>query len=116
MFLFECISFVVRFDLPQRHSGDVMNFHVGQKVVCVDSGAAADGVVMPLVKGCIYTVTGLKMASNGLGVFLAEVAPPERPGFSPTFRVSRFRPIVEKKTDISIFTAMLNPSKRSVDA
>lgn len=28
----------------------------------------------------------------------------------------RFRPVVQRKTDISIFTAMLNPSKQGVDA
>jgi hypothetical protein len=37
-------------------------------------------------------------------------------GYEPGFNAECFSPIVERKTDISIFTKMLNPSKQSVDA
>jgi hypothetical protein len=37
-------------------------------------------------------------------------------GQEPGFPAYYFRPLAERKTDISIFTAMLNPSKRRVEA
>lgn len=83
-----------------------MTFHVGQKVVCVDA-------VHQLVNGGIYTISFVGSGRLGAMCDVAEIA-----GVFPplAFFQRRFRPIVEKKTDISIFTAMLNPSKQGVDA
>jgi hypothetical protein len=106
-----------------------MTFRVGQKVVCVETwhlnGTGYGDEVGP-VRGRIYTIRDIGFGLNpayphSLQVRLAEITIPLRPyrGFplqEPGFSVSRFRPIVERKTDISIFTAMLNPSKQGVDA
>lgn len=98
-----------------------MAFRVGQKVVCVD----ADGDFLPsgqIEEGRVYTIreVGLTVTDEG-GLRLVEVdlsAPgyvgrhsrkPVRDNF---YRASRFRPVVERKTDISIFTAMLTGTKK----
>lgn len=85
-----------------------MNFHVGQRVVCVDP--AED-----LVKDDIYTVT--RVGTGLAGAAMIDVA--ESSGwcqFMPAFFARRFRPIVERKTDIAIFTAMLTGKKVEVGA
>ena len=84
-------------------------FRVGQKVVCVDASCVASGLAFsPLSEGGIYTI---RAADVLMGVLLVEVPCP-----SPfvAFRPERFRHAVERKTDISIFTAMLNPSRQKV--
>lgn len=98
-----------------------MTFHVGQKVVCVDASdmdTYFSDVSCP-VEGGIYTVRNFRETGES-AIRLVEIVNPKHPwmdGFNECgFRPSRFRPIVERKTDISIFTSMLNPSKRSVDA
>lgn len=90
------------------------NFHVGQKVVCVVSDDY--GVT---VEGRVYTVSSLiprgKSEADGRmvpGITLHEVAP----FFYAGFDSRRFRPVAERKTDISIFTAMLTGQKAKVDA
>jgi hypothetical protein len=79
-----------------------MAFRVGQKVVCVDASAGSDWTRKWLIQHKVYTVSFIsKNRIDVIGV--------RKPyGFWP----HRFRPVVERKTDISIFTAMLNPSKR----
>jgi hypothetical protein len=103
-------------------------FYVGQKVVCVDDEAhkkyvpkgysASDGDMGGLTKGRVYTIrkTGEFLPGNFL-VWLEEILRPIEAdtvcliygecGYDPR----RFRPIVERKTDISVFTAMLDPSR-----
>lgn len=75
-------------------------FHVGQKVVCVEP-------TDDLVKGQIYTV--LSILCDGL-----IKVDRTRPGIEWLFYAHRFRPVVERNTDISIFTALLNPSPQKV--
>jgi len=99
-------------------------FHVGQKVVCVNDVWVRiwDDVECPLVKGEVYTIAGFSAPDKSIGpdriirmisgVILQEVSNPtakrgEDCGFCPT----RFRPLVEKKTDITVFTEMLRPVK-----
>jgi hypothetical protein len=83
---------------------------VGQKVVCVD---ASEWESMRTIKhNGIYTIASVTRHHNMDAVHLAEV--PSVLGFP--YYAYRFRPVVERKTDISIFTAMLNPSKRRVSA
>lgn len=73
-----------------------------------------------LSKGDIYTVRAAKTSlwTGHEILFLNELARP----FCPLeegeagFDSRRFRPIVERKTSISIFKAMLNPSKTEVAA
>jgi hypothetical protein len=99
-----------------------MTFRIGQKVVCVD---ASDGVVGAsmfsdrLVKGNIYTIRGFNSPdylNDTLGLLLEEIIGEISTSWDEEygFRQNRFRPIVERKTDISVFTAMLTDKR--VDA
>lgn len=104
-----------------------MNFHVGQKVMCIDVAgidmrqfARVPKEIAP-IKGQVYTVRGFSDAPNpGVAIFLEEIINPiirfvdngwlgER-----SFMTFRFRPLIERKTDISIFTALLKPTKEFV--
>ena len=97
-----------------------MIFSVGQKVVCInDEWLDPSWVAVPNrpVAGLIYTVRGhdywdLPDLFVNDRIFLVEITNPlvdwieceQREGSFPTWR---FRPVVERKTDISIFTQML---------
>ena len=92
-----------------------MTFRVGQKVACVRDGRSLfTGAPSGLVAGRVYTVTKAWRddAFRHPVCLIAEVAPAG--GYA--FDALRFRPVQERKTDISIFTAMLNPSQVTVDA
>lgn len=102
------------------------NFTVGQKVVLARKfgnasslRAEIEGVTLP-VEGVTYTVREFDPdLSNGvLCIRLVELVndPHMWDGLEPSFEASLFRPIVERKTDISVFEAMLNPSKEQVSA
>lgn len=77
------------------------------RVVCIDARPTSTlRIPVPLKKGKIYTVTGQDSEPDefgGLAYFLAEV--------EGIFYHWRFRPVVERKTDISIFTRMLTDQK-----
>lgn len=103
------------------------NFHVGQKVVCVDSQWHDNHtrvLVCPLELNKIYTVVELKVTdersiykgirSGRVNVLLAEVENPYVA--SDGFDARRFLPAVTRKTDISVFKAMLKPSNQRVSA
>ena len=104
---------------------DYRSWHVGMKVVCVGErpGNADVDAVYPEI-GQIYTIRELRddtaRGKAGVFVLLAEIdnrhfigrASPRgfayvEPGFNP----NGFRPLVTRKTDISIFTAMLTGAK-----
>lgn len=100
-------------------------FYVGQKVVCVNdkplAGFAPFGGAEKLIVGAVYTIARILVDSHDIEiVHLEEVHRDQQSiedwGPDCGYRAVRFRPIVEKKTDISIFTAMLNPSERKVKA
>ena len=77
-------------------------FRVGQRVVCVNAeNGFGNGETVNLVKGRFYEVR--QIVSGYINV-----------GGLECYCPSRFRPIVERKTSIECFKAMLNPSK--VDA
>lgn len=79
-------------------------FRIGQKVVCVDASDFAESY---LVEGKIYTV--ISLTGRFLpGLILVDA---EDPG---GWAAWRFRPVVERKTDIAIFTKMLNPESVNV--
>lgn len=90
-----------------------MTFRVGMKVVCVDASVDYLGQATNLIEGAVYEV---RAKGTHLGEDFIVVA--GAPSWHPTkgYRSSRFRPVVERKTDISVFTAMLNPSQVTVDA
>lgn len=84
-------------------------FHVGQKVVCVD-----DGGYKYLKLNSIYVVEKVfksKECGDSFMLWLVGVADENKPRFGGYY-ATRFRPLVEKKTDISIFTAMLKDVKQ----
>lgn len=91
-----------------------MVFRVGQKIICINASPFAFGWPNPwavgeeLTDGTIYTV----LAVDGDAIQIMEIKRPFRWGYA----ASRFRPIVERKTDISIFTRMLTPKKVGADA
>jgi len=87
-----------------------MAFRVGQKVVCVDANPR-NGHVSNLTEGAVYTVRAFGPSKDGSpGISLDEIYHPF------PFYQDRFRPVVERKTDISVFTKMLTGSKVGADA
>ena len=96
-----------------------MAFHVGKKVVCVDFEGEAEyrawypDVVLPERK-VVYTVRKVFERDGCEALLLNEIRNRDTP--EAGFRSFRFRPVVERKTDISIFQKMLTPSTNKVDA
>lgn len=100
------------------------NFHVGQKVVCVNAKGGFRNLLGEIVdlheitENAIYTIRWIGI-SNGVpvvklrGVVRGRVPKPLRAsnrGKDVPFASSRFRPLIERSTDISIFQQLLNPS------
>ena len=99
-----------------------MNFHVGQKVVCVDGSRRPwthEQMLMP-TEGAIYTIRSINDVDDGVAVQLNEIENPEcvldkdRNWVEPSFILDRFRPLIERKkqTDISVFMAILDQPHR----
>lgn len=87
-------------------------FRVGQKVVCVDAGPTDAGLPSILTKDAVYTIASIKEFWGGLGVRLIEITLPDyAPRHVNAWKAERFRPVVERKTDISVFTQLLKPTK-----
>jgi hypothetical protein len=100
-------------------------FHIGQRVVCIDDRFPGEnGVFDPTfaercpnlpVEGRTYTVRGFVVPYAGYsgtpGVLLEEIINPPSPyyegSFEPSFFPSHFRPVTERRTDISVFTDAL---------
>jgi hypothetical protein len=96
-------------------AGDYTSWHVGMKVVCVDDELENCGEIYPKLDE-VYTIRSINPDLDGGPVpfirfeevrnalqFYAE-------GFDECeFIASNFRPVLTRKTDISIFTAMLRP-------
>lgn len=94
-------------------------FRIGQKVARFagkENYAIQYGAPFPkLHEPC--TVSNIFEDEDGeIHIELVEYPSPARDEFQAGFRAKFFRPVVERKTDISIFTAMLNPSQVTVDA
>ncbi len=99
-------------------------FKVGQKVVCIKDSpwkSCTLGEITPQL-GCIYTIRSINPGSINLGkIFLRfdEIKNKHfrySDGFGEAqFISSSFRPVVERKTDISIFTSMLTPNNAPAD-
>lgn len=106
-----------------------LDWHVGMKVVCVDAGYI-DGINSrptewdesdaPRV-GCVYTISNIWIDTEGY--LVCEFVELKRSEMAHRFygehvgySVVRFRPLVTRKTDISIFTAMLHSTDQVVGA
>lgn len=100
-----------------------MTFRVGQKVACIDdAGLCCEFLIEVPRAGKVYEIRGFAEGirfdgSVGTGILLCGVHNPlASTGREHCFDPRRFRPVVERKTSIEIFTAMLNPSKQEVVA
>ncbi len=89
-------------------------FRIGQKVVCVEDRAEAAGDILDgwIKAGNIYVIRSMEFCpvQNRLGVRVEGVILPTNPFFNDEenlIEAFRFRPIVEKKTDISVFEEIL---------
>lgn len=82
-----------------------MSFAIGQRVVCVDDRPAVNPWhrAHPLTKGRIYVVRSLNALCGGS----IKIDDSGR-----LWECRRFRPIVERDTDISVFKRMLAPSDK----
>ncbi len=99
-------------------------FYVGQNIICIDNSASAKYhhpgyLVMNhnfhgLKQGGIYTVRDVVEYLETPCLYLKEIIREFVPKVETGFSFLRFRPIVDRKTDISIFEKMLKPEK--VDA
>ena len=93
-------------------------FHICQRVVCIhDVGCPpANEFLNVPIKGSIYTVRGFVSPDVGYertpGMLLEEVVNPlwqyKEGVFEQSFHPYHFRPVVQHKTDISVFTRMLD--------
>lgn len=99
-----------------------MTFRVGMKVVCVDDVThtkyipagfgCSDLSLHGLTCGRVYTVRSLGVFHGVPTCRVEEITRPIESLFGEEawFASARFRPTVERKTDISCFTKLLNPS------
>lgn len=96
-------------------------FHVGQKVVCIETWVRREGYgdeVGP-VAGKVYTIRALldEDVWGDLGLHLEEIVNPVRNYFGgplePGFARRRFRPV--KTTNIDVFLNMLAPTPSEVE-
>lgn len=84
-----------------------MTFHVGQKLECLNADHSTC-----LRRGDIYVCLATEPSCEFVGVNCCALHVNELP-WAQWFK-SRFRPVVERKTDISIFTEMLTPKREPV--
>lgn len=96
-----------------------LDWHVGMEVVCIRSGAPHWPAFARkfIVKDRIYTIAGLHESPDEIPVYLSFIGGPVCPdGTQAEYECISFRPIEKRKTDISIFTAMLKGKKETVRA
>ncbi|TQX91281.1 hypothetical protein EQW76_00645 [Rhizobium sp. rho-13.1] len=108
------------------------NLRVGMKVVCIEGGTQCPvGCVVlndfvKADKGKVYTVRAVGVGAISQMAIIRLVEIPDQwvdvllhgeiMRGDVVFDAAAFRPVVERKTDISIFKAMLTPSKARIDA
>ena len=96
-----------------------MTFHVGQKVVYVGGLALHPGETEPS-KNAVYTViwVGHHPGFTHLHIDIAEMPCAETDEYFRGYKAVAFRPVVERKTDISVFQEILRKvsRKNGVDA
>jgi hypothetical protein len=109
-----------------------MDLYVGQKVRCVRETdndrawqrdyAARCGIVFPTV-GAVYTVRWLGIykfeGDSKPALRVVEITNPVTRWLDGdvaelAFNINRFRPLDERKTDISVFTSLLAPSPKKI--
>ncbi len=102
------------------------NFHVGQKVVCINTDSIKGDLLIPvsrwLIKGNSYIIRWIgefayePWRQFGIGVRLEGIVrEPDGIWDDLPFSARRFRPVIERETSIEIFACMLTPADK-VDA
>jgi hypothetical protein len=102
-------------------------FRVGQRVVCISQPVGGYGDEIDPVVGDIYTVRGIEIDRpsgdiNPIGLLLGEIINAPRyyrdhdEPTECTFGAHRFRPLIERKTDISFAHEILRVASERVDA
>jgi hypothetical protein len=101
-----------------------MNFRIGQKVVCIDDKPSiVQGSLGLLKAGQVYTIRWLGdymcPGTNEIQphIRVEEIHRPcgdDTENIDTPYKARRFRPIVERKTNISIFKKMLTPTLEPV--
>jgi hypothetical protein len=104
---------------------DAVIFRVGQKVVCV-GGAGSPAIdwefwcshwkVTRPIRNLVYTVRDTRAGKNSQLIRVEEIVNPivefsDAAAQEPWWWSIYFRPLVERKTDISIFTEMITKDK-----
>jgi hypothetical protein len=96
-------------------------FYRGQKVICVDAkpeGLSHWGLTEAPVEGAIYTVRRYFLSAADWIVWLDELERDDwtRSMWGPDagYDARRFRPLVGKKTDVSIFERIFNPDQGKI--
>lgn len=85
-----------------------MTFRIGQPVVCVDASPYYFARVETSLRlNAVYTVRALHDLYGITCVNVEEI----EGGIEHAFAATRFRPVVKRKTDISIFTKLLTPTE-----
>ncbi len=104
------------------------NFHIGQKVVAVKRADIPKPIVEGVARitaGSVLTIRAIQTMMRCVGEVQTglifeeirnEVINTSWGLFEFDYDYRFFRPIAERKTDISVFRAMLNPSKTEVPA
>jgi hypothetical protein len=87
-----------------------MTFVSGQKIVCVKDDDPLGRPTL-VVKGAVYTVKSVFICPYYGIPAVTLVGIVQNPAVANGWWVGMFRPAVERKTDISIFTAMLTPRR-----
>lgn len=92
------------------------DYHIGQQVVCVGRFKPSEHPMIYPEVGGIYTIRGFQDTLKDdelIFIWLEEIVNPpvewENGTYEPSFDLRGFRPV--RKTDISVFTEMLNPTK-----
>ncbi|HQR14200.1 MAG TPA: hypothetical protein PLZ37_06525 [Nitrospira sp.] len=100
-----------------------MTFRVGMKVTMISPWPPVHNLFGDIFTefGIVYTVREVLMVAATPAIYVAEIHNPPHywakvGKMEQPFPARNFRPVQERKTDISIFTAMLNPSQVTVDA
>ena len=98
----------------------ICNFHVGQRVICIDDDWERLSLIFYPVSGSVYTVRAILPDDEGGSLLLEELVNAEHVFseglFEPDFDATMFRAVVTRPTSIEIFTKILNTTRIGVDA
>lgn len=96
-----------------------LDWHIGMKVVLREGAPLGfyEGWTYPRF-GQVYSIRQIFLSKAGIPcIRLREVLNRDlRAGFEPGFACKWFRPVQTRKTDISVFTALLNGQKQEEPA